>query len=196
MSRIAFFDFDGTITKKDSLPHFIKFVKGNFGYYKGLFFLSPLLILYKLGIISNDKAKEKLITYFFKNFDSKLFFQIAENYSSYELDKIVRPKAIEKIIWHKKAGDKVVIVSASMECWLKSWCKINGVELLGTKLKVKDSKISGKFLSKNCYGSEKVIRIKKNYNLEKYKVIYAYGDSVGDKEMLELAHIRNFKPFI
>ena len=195
MSRIAFFDFDGTITSKDSLVEFIKFALGVFKYYKGLLFLSPILILFKLKFIPNDLAKEKLITYFFSGFDSKYFFEIASRYSKDEIPKIVRPKAIEKIIWHKQAGDKVVIVSASMESWLKCWCNENGVELLGTKLQVEKSKITGRFSSKNCYGLEKVHRIREKYNLDDYKVIYAYGDTMGDQQMLDLADKKYYKHF-
>ena len=111
------------------------------------------------------------------------------------IDKIVRPKAIEKINWHKNQGHKVVVVSASIECWLRPWCEKNGLELIATKLEIKDDIVTGKLLSKNCYGVEKVNRIKELYNIEKYDYIYAYGDSSGDKQMLELAHEKFYKPF-
>jgi phosphatidylglycerophosphatase C len=65
-SSIAFFDFDGTITTKDTLAELLKFQKGKFKYYVGLVFLSPALILYKLGLISNHRAKEILLEFFFK----------------------------------------------------------------------------------------------------------------------------------
>ena len=68
---------------------------------------------------------------------------------------------------YTQISDKVVVVSASMEAWLKCWCKENGVELLGTKLQVEKSKITGRFSSKNCYGLEKAHRIKEKYNLTK-----------------------------
>ena len=59
---IAAFDFDGTITTKDTLFDFVKFHVGSKNFYKGLIFLSPILILYKLGFIRNDIAKQKLFT--------------------------------------------------------------------------------------------------------------------------------------
>jgi hypothetical protein len=94
------------------------------------------------------------------------FFEAANEYSLVHIDKILRPKAIEKINWHKNQGHKVVIVSASIDCWLRPWCEKNGLELIATKLEIKDDIVTGKLLSKNCYGVEKVNRIKELYDLE------------------------------
>ena len=102
---------------------------------------------------------------------------------------------MEKIVWHKEQGHKVVIVSASIECWLKPWCDKNGLGLIATKLEIKDGRVTGKFLTKNCYGIEKANRVKEGYNLDDYDYIYAYGDSRGDKELLALAHESHYKPF-
>ena len=63
--KIAFFDFDGTITTKDSLLEIIKFQKGIPAFYTGLFFQLPWLIAFKIKIIPNDAAKQKMLTYFF-----------------------------------------------------------------------------------------------------------------------------------
>jgi phosphoserine phosphatase len=47
----------------------------------------------------------------------------------------------------------------------------------------------------NCYGEEKVRRIRASYNLDEFNHIYAYGDSEGDKAMLDLAHEHDYKHF-
>ena len=193
--KISFFDFDGTITTKDSLADFVKFAVGKQNYYLGLLILSPVLIMYIFNFVSNNVAKEKLIYHFFKGCDSILFRNIANKYSKEKIDKIVRPKVLEKIKWHQHKGHKVVIVSASMECWLSGWCEKNKLELIATKLEVTNNRLTGKFSTKNCYGIEKVNRIKENYNLEDYDVIYAYGDSKGDKEMLSIADKKYYKYF-
>ncbi|MCT7466712.1 HAD-IB family hydrolase [Aliarcobacter cryaerophilus] len=192
---LALFDFDGTITTDDSLLKFIRFVVGDRRFLLGLVVLSPMLVLYKLKLIPNYKAKQYLLSWFFKGMRKVDFLKVANEYSLVHIDKIVRPKAIEKINWHKEQGHKVVVVSASIECWLRPWCEKNGLELIATKLEIKDDIVTGKLLSKNCYGVEKVNRIKELYNLEKYDYIYAYGDSSGDKQMLELAHEKFYKPF-
>ena len=195
MIDLALFDFDGTITKDDSLLKFIRFVVGDGRFVFGLVVLSPILVAYKLKLIPNYKAKQKMLSWFFKGMSKKAFFKVANEYSLVHIDKILRPKAMEKISWHKAQGHKVVIVSASIDCWLRPWCEKNGLELIATKLEIKDDIVTGKLLSKNCYGVEKANRIKEIYNLKDFEYIYSYGDSIGDKQMLELAHEKFYKPF-
>jgi len=193
--NLALFDFDGTITKDDSFLKFIRFVVGDFRFFIGFLLLLPILILYKLKIIPNHKAKEIVLRYFFKGYKEDEFKKVANKYSLNHIKTILRSSAMEKINWHKENGHKVVVVSASIDCWLRPWCEENDLELLATKLEIKDVKITGKLLSKNCYGIEKVNRIKESYDLEKYDYIYAYGDSSGDKEMLALANEKYYKFF-
>ena len=82
-----------------------------------------------------------------------------------------------------------------MECWVKPWCDKNNIDLISTRLEVKDNKLTGKFATKNCYGREKVNRVKEAYDLSQYNHIYAYGDSRGDRELLALADESFYKPF-
>ena len=89
----------------------------------------------------------------------------------------------------------MAVVSASAENWVKPWCDKYGLICLATKLEVKDGIITGKLNGRNCYGDEKVCRIKERLDLSDYHEIIAYGDSSGDKEMLELAHHPFYKPF-
>lgn len=195
MSSLVLFDFDGTITSKDSLADFIQYAVGKPAYYIGLFTLSPMLAAYTLKLIPNHFAKEKLISHFFKNCDVEHFQKLAEKYSLEQIDKITRPKAIEKINCFQEQGYKIVIVSASMECWLRAWCDKNHIDLISTRLEIKGSKLTGKFATRNCYGREKANRVKEAYDLSQYDHIYAYGDSRGDYELLALADESYYKPF-
>ena len=195
MSYISLFDFDGTITKDDSLIKFILFAAGNVKFVFGIALLSPMLVAYKLKFIPNYKAKQYMLSYFFKGMSEEKFMRIANEYSLNHIDTILRPKAMEKIVWHKEQGHKIVVVSASMECWLKPWCDKNELELIATKLEITNNKLTGKFASKNCYGPEKVNRIREIYNLKDYERIYAYGDSKGDMEMLGIADKKHYKYF-
>jgi len=193
--NLALFDFDGTISNKDSLVEFICYAVGKPRYLLGVIYLSPMLVAYKLNIIKNNKAKEIFLSHFFKDWNRNRFQDIATRYSLEKLDDIVRDKAMERIKWHKYKGDKIVVVSASIECWLKDWCKREELSLISTKLEYKDKKITGKFSTPNCYGKEKVKRIHDMYYLGDYETVYAYGDSIGDKELLELANEPSFRPF-
>ena len=191
--KLALFDFDGTISYKDSMLDFIQYAVGKPSFYWGLLLLSPMLAAYKLKLIPNDIAKEKLITHFFAGWHYSQFNEVASNYSRERIKKIIRPNMLEKIRWHQQQKHDVVVVSASMESWLKYWCKEQGIDLIATQLEIIDGKITGKFAGKNCHGVEKVNRIKQQYSLSAYKTIYAYGDSSGDKAMLAIADIPYYK---
>jgi len=192
---LALFDFDGTITTDDSLIKFIRYAVGDIKTAGGMLVLSPMLITYKLKLIPNYKAKQWMLSYFFKGMDEQQFIKIAKEYSLKHIDTILRPKAMEKIAWHKEQAHEIVVVSASMECWLKPWCDKNDLSLIATKLEIKSGVVTGRLLTKNCYGIEKVKRIKEAYNLNDYEYIYAYGDSRGDKELLSLANEKHYRSF-
>ncbi len=187
MKVIVFFDFDRTITKKDTLIEFLKFYRGEFGFYISLFLLLPVILLYFLKIISNEKAKELVLSFFLKGEDADKFMHLSREFSLNYVPKIIKQEAFERIRWHKRNSHKVVVVSASVENWIKPWCHKNNLELIATKIEIKDGKLTGKLASRNCYGEEKVRRIKEIYNLDDYDEIYVYGDSKGDIPMLNLA---------
>jgi phosphatidylglycerophosphatase C len=193
--ELHLFDFDGTITWKDSLKDFIQYALGKNTYYMGLIRLSPILIAYKLGWIRNDLAKAKLITYFFKGWNATRFQKLADGYALERIDKITRPRAMRKIKELLKMEHQVVIVTASMENWLEQWCKINHIDLIGTRLEVQNGKLTGRFSSRNCYGMEKVNRINERLKIKDFNVIHAYGDSKGDREMLNIADHSYYKYF-
>jgi HAD superfamily hydrolase (TIGR01490 family) len=188
MKIVAAFDFDGTITNKDTLLEFISYTKGKKKLYRGLIKFLPYLILMKLKLYPNWKLKEIIFSYYFKGISLNQFNEWGENFSI-KISSIVRPKAVLAIENHLKNGDNVIIISASIENWIIPWAKKIGlINVLSTKIEVdKTGKLTGKFLTKNCYGLEKVKRLIEIYpNKESFELI-AYGDSNGDKELIKFA---------
>lgn len=184
--NIAFFDFDGTITRQDSLFLFLKFLFGKKVFYWGMLKNLHYLCGYALGMIHNNRAKERLIGYFMAGINEKELLEKCKDFVLV-LEKICRDDAIKRIKWHQDRGDRVVVVSATFGCYLGEWCKARGLEYLCTELESIDGVLSGRFATPNCYGAQKVERIMQSYRLDVYKEIYAYGDSKGDQEMLQLA---------
>ncbi|MCB9772383.1 MAG: HAD family hydrolase [Candidatus Omnitrophica bacterium] len=193
--NLAIFDFDGTISTKDSFEDFIFFSHGRVKTVLGILKNAPTLLQYLFGSMSNSYAKEKIFTYFYQGWEITKFDQFAQRHALERLPKILRPQALEKLAWHKAQGHKIVIVSASFENYLGVWCKREGFELLATQLQVIDDKITGKFASNNCFGEEKINRLKQAYNLADFEFIYAYGDSRGDLPLKTIANEFHYKPF-
>lgn len=193
--RIAFFDFDGTITTKDTLLEFIKYNKGSFRFYLGFLLNSPWLFAYKVGLISNQAGKERILTWFFGNSLQENFVSLCGVFAADRLPALLRPKAVKEIESLQQKGFTVVIVSASPEDWIRPWAKLAGIDLLASRLEIKANRLTGKLTGLNCHGLEKVSRIREKYELSDYAEIYAYGDTGGDRPMLGLATTSFYKPF-
>ena len=142
--KIAFFDFDGTITRQDSTIEFIRYLVGDAKFIIGLLVLFPLMILYKVKIISNNEIKQIIVSYYFKGKSFEYFKNKAEYFSLHKLNSLIRKKAIEKISWHKEKGHIVVVVSASIDLWLRPWCQANDIKLISTMLETDNKIITGK----------------------------------------------------
>lgn len=192
--EIALFDFDGTLTTKDSFFAFLKYTHGS-KIALHFLYLWPVLLLYKLKIISNGISKGIVYRQFYRNWDTDFFRQKATDFCREILPGILNPEAIAKMEWHKKQGHQVYVVSAMFEPVLFPWCEENKVELIATKLETLNGNLSGKFSSANCFGPEKAKRIKAAGILENNPYLFAYGDSTGDREMLGLADEPFFRKF-
>lgn len=183
---IAAFDFDGTLTYRDS---FFLFLIHTFGWPKLIFKTLPILpklILYLLGKVSRSEAKEALLTQFLKGMPIETVRKLGEQFAASELSSHLRPNALARLLWHQQQGHRCLIVSASLDFWLEPWAKAHGVEqVLSSRLEVDESgRVTGKLLGKNCRREEKVHRLEEALgSLDQYE-IHAYGDTIGDKEMM------------
>jgi len=194
-NSIAFWDFDDTLTKGDSLWYFLAYTQP----WSRLFFaaarFSPILLGMKLGWISNLEAKIRVFRYFFDGWESKKFLAFCEGFAQEKIPGMLNPIAMKKFEWHKSEGHKVVLVSASLRHYLEPWCQKMGIDCLATELKIVNERVFGEYAQPNCHGPEKARRINEAYDLAQYDKIYAYGNSSGDKEMLKLAHEAFYQTF-
>ena len=192
---IAFFDFDGTITTKDTMLQLVKFYKGKQAYYGGMLKLLPWLIGMKLNLVSNTLVKEKFLALFFKGMSIKTFQEVCDDFVKNALPQLIRPQALATIQQLQQEGVSMVVVTASADNWVKGWCDCYGIACIGSCLEVKEGKLTGKLNGANCHKEEKVRRIKEQYQLSDFSTIYCYGDTKGDLPMLQLATHAFYKPF-
>ena len=185
---IAIFDFDGTLTTKDTLLEFIKFACGKRAFYIGFFLYSPLLILMKLGLYPNWKAKQKVFSWFFKGMPYITFAKYGEDFAEV-IKTIIKETTIDILRKYQSEEADIYVMSASVEEWVRPFCIQLGVkDVIATKIET-DSKgmLTGRFSSPNCYGEEKVRRFLEIEPSRSEYHLYAYGDSRGDKEIISFA---------
>ncbi|RJQ53770.1 MAG: HAD-IB family hydrolase [Nitrospiraceae bacterium] len=195
--KLAIFDFDGTMIKGDSLIRFLWYYSNPFVFAARCFHLLPVMIKYAMGFIDEHSAKEKVYMLFFAWVPRKQFMEKASLFSMSVIPLIVREEAVRRLRWHQGSNHDCILVSASIEDYLLPWAESAGFSsVVATKLETDGSgKITGKFSGRNCKGAEKVARIKEvRSDLSQYE-IYAYGDSRGDKELLEIADHPFYRSF-
>lgn len=192
---LVLFDFDGTIISKDTLFLFLQYYKGRYVFIKNMIGLLPVLLLFKLKLLSNWRTKEFVLKKFLQNEPLADFKIKCETFAYNILPKYIKASARAKIESYLKEGAHIVVVSASPECWVLPWCKTMKIDCIASRLEIKNGKITGHLSGKNCHGEEKVERIKSVINLNNYSKIEAYGDSKGDLPMMQLANIQYYKQF-
>lgn len=197
MKKIAVFDFDGTITRCDTFIGIIRHTYGLWALMCGMGRLWPQLLRWKLGRISNSEAKRLVFSHFFTGMSEKGFQGACRRYFDATWPRIIRLGAKVAISNHLKAGDTVVIVSASPSGWVKPFAYALGVDtVISTETAVNsDGRLADHFASPNCYGQEKVNRLTEMFGDKASYHLTAYGDSKGDSEMLAFADVSHYKPF-
>lgn len=193
--QLVLFDFDGTLTTHDTLGEFMKFYHGKPKYYAGLAVLSPIMMLYLTRVMKNWKAKQYFLSWFLRGEKLNRFNARCLEFNEVRLPQLIRKGVIEAIQRYKAEGATIAVVSASAENWVQPFCSKYGLFCLATRLETQNNLITGNILGKNCHGEEKVCRILQTFDLSKFDDVIAYGDTSGDKEMLELAHQKFYKPF-
>lgn len=189
-------DFDGTLTTRDSMMEIIIFQRGKMGLFLALLRIFPWLILMFLHLYSNQKTKEKLLYHCFGRMDEAEFDAFCQRFADAHRH-ILRTSLYEKLLKAQREGTEVVVVTASPENWVSRL--VPEFKVLGTRMEFSSKGFTGKFLSKNCYGPEKVNRLlaacpELKSHREDYHIT-AYGDSNGDREMLSFAdesHLNDF----
>ena len=182
---IAIFDFDGTITDRDSFLAFVRFTHGTWGLILGLIQNTVAILRYLTGALPNDELKETIFTHFYGGSLADRLQEKARQFCQTVLPQIIYEGAWEQIRWHRARGDRIIILSASPKLWLAPWCAQQGFELISTEFEILDNRFTGRLSGPNCYGLEKEKRILPL--LEEYppEQRFGYGDSRSDQHYLQ-----------
>jgi phosphatidylglycerophosphatase C len=190
---LALIDFDGTITTKGVYPEFLRFAVSRRRKLTAGVLVSPLIVGYKCGLISEPAIRLVLSRASFQGSDPARVRALGEQFVRDVMPGLIRPIALERIAWHKDRGDRVVVVSASLDAYLIPWCRGLALDLICTELEESAGCLTGRYVRGDCYGIEKVRRIRERLPLAEYGTIYAYGDTEDDRPMLDMADRKYFR---
>ena len=187
---VAYFDFDGTITYKDTLVPFVRYVVGFWSFWLKIILVLPALILYALNIKDNQATKIKFLTVMVGGMKYSEVDKKAKLFADTMLDKYINPLTYSKMEYHLEHKHSVILVSANLAIYLRYWVTNHNLSgVIATELEHDDGIITGNLATPNCYGPEKVKRINKFLAIpskkDEFKYSYGYGNSKGDYELLE-----------
>jgi phosphatidylglycerophosphatase C len=192
---IGAFDFDGTLTYRDTLLPFLKFTFGTKVLAKKFLPLLPRLASFPLGLISRQEAKELILTAFLQGLPLSTVEAWGRAFAKGKLPSLIRKEVYQTLKWHQEQGHTSVLISANLSFYLKPWGECEGFDaVLASELEVDhDGLVTGKLKGKNCWGEEKVRRLEVAFGKKEGYMLFAYGDSRGDKELLDFADYPCYK---
>ncbi|NMF03234.1 HAD family hydrolase [Clostridium beijerinckii] len=201
MKKLAIFDIDYTITKKETLMELFKYVIKKDK--KNLRFLPRAIycgIMYAIGIYDERKVKETFLRFIDGIKEEELAEFVKEFYDE-RLKNILYDDALKMMKKLKNEGYDIYLISASPEFYVNEFYNIKEVDkVIGTKFGFENGTFVRKMVGNNCKGEEKVRRLNEVLKDEKievdFKESYMFSDSLSDKPLLDLVgkpYLINYK---
>ena len=194
MKKLYCFDFDGTLTYKDTMFMYLKFydpTKFRLQFLKHI----PLFVLLKLKLAETEKVKKSFIGAILKGQTQEKIEKKSRQFFEQHYPEIIRENALDFIQNIDRENTHSLLVTASLDIWAKPFADAFQMQLVATRAEFKNDVFTGNFIGKNCNGKEKLIRIQAEIINKKYDKIIAFGDTSGDKPMLKWANEGHYQFF-
>jgi phosphatidylglycerophosphatase C len=187
---VAAFDFDGTLTRRDTLVPFLRRARGHWAIVRAA--------VEARGARGRDAFKVALVGRLFRGWPAARLDELGRAYVP-TLLAALRAESRERLEWHRRRGHAVVIVSASLGAYLRPLADRLGiddalaVELVADAAGTLTGEVVGGL---NNRGPEKVTRLEAwldaRFGPGADVELWAYGDSSGDAELLAIADHPNW----
>jgi phosphatidylglycerophosphatase C len=191
---VAAFDLDGTLSNGGSVFKWLRHVCGaRPTWAASLRLTGPLFVGAVRSGTSADRAKERLFHRLLSGRGVNEVTAASTIFALAHFKEHGRRRLLERLAWHLRQGHDVVIVSASPQIYVDVVAaELKAAGGLGTRLAVDPlGNLTGSYLGKNCRGEEKMRRLSEWIEQRDYPVaplVYAYGNSRGDRAMLRAAN--------
>lgn len=193
--QIAAFDFDGTLTHRDTLVPFLVRACGARRVAAAASRVAPAAARSRLGRLQGavhhrDEVKAALVRHLLGGREAVWLTHEAERFAA-TLPARIRPEMVRQVDWHRDAGHELVIVSAGLHAYLGPYGIAAGFDhVIAVELEVDDTGVlTGELAAPNVRGPEKATRLRAWLDGDVPDFVWAYGNSSGDRELLELADV-------
>lgn len=198
VEEVAAFDFDGTLTRRDTL---LPYLRRSLGWPRFLWALlqsAPWLAAYACRLISNHKAKARLLQASLGGRSMADIERWSADFVTHYLPRQWQEETLARLQWHQQQGHRCMIVSASPGIYLHRVGELLRMDaVLCTELEVQDGALTGRMQTRNCHGEEKVLRLQAwragRGDAGAPFILHAYGDSRGDVPLLNLADYAHYQ---
>lgn len=195
MKKLYLFDFDGTLTKRDTMFLFLRFYNRSTFNYQFIKHI-PLFVLLKLKLAEAEKVKRSFISSVLEG-EKKIYIeQKAREFFDIFYPEIIRENALDFIRQMDRKNTDCFIVTASLDIWVQPFAEKFQMGLIATEAEFdKDEVFRGRFKSANCNGAEKLKRIENQIVRASYDKVIAFGDTAGDRPMMAWADEGHYRFF-
>ena len=190
---LALFDFDGTITSRETMPDFVRAAVRPWRLRWGGAMLAPLVAGYRLGIVRGTTVRAAICHVGFRGMPVDEYRAQGLEFARRVLPSTLRPDVMRRIDAHRNRGDRVIVVSGGLDVYLGPWCAAHGLEVLCSALAERDGVLTGRYAGPQCVRGHKATRVRATCALDAFERIHAYGDTPEDRELLDLAHERWYR---
>lgn len=194
---VVIFDFDGTLTRGDTLLPFLRFAVGMPAFLFRLLGVLPMLAAMALRLIDRDRAKEKVLRGFLGGMPAAELVRRGADFARERLPLLLRPEGLQQLAWHREHGHRCALASASPDLYVEPWARAAGfADVVASSLEYDSAgRATGRLAGGNCRAQEKLRRLEALYGDLRELIAYGYGDTRDDLPFLERCTHPSYRPF-
>jgi len=198
---VAAFDFDGTITDRDTLVPFLVLAFGRARVAAAFAALAFTGIGYALRLVDVDEFKRRVLRRLVAGAPASRLRALGPAHAR-AIVPWVRSQALQRMEWHRAQGHVLVLVSSTLDLYLEPMAALLGFDrLLCSRLEVRVDadgveRCTGELEGRDCTGLEKLRRLVACVGGLEGVELHAYGDSAGDRALLAAADHPHLRPFL
>lgn len=193
LRRVAAFDFDETLTRRDTLVPFLVRVAGPPRFAAACVKVLVAGLRGQVALRDRDAVKERLLAVLFAGRPEAQLRRLAEQYARTILHDGIDDATLARLRAHLDRGDEVIFVSASLEYYLRPVADTLGIhDVIGVELAAIEGMLTGELAHPNVRAEQKAVRLRERLGQPatgplRGIELWAYGNSSGDHALLEMA---------